>query len=312
MTKKKSKSSKKRQPARVLIECSPHRTTGGTFIPGLSVTDIEHESYIERHTVATLLLCHDVRSIASQGEKEPYVFDGKSCHHIPDFVVDTFCDALRIEVKAVAWLLHDKSLDKYVAVAKGYAERGVPFAFLVDAQLEVAPRFDSVKLLARYASSKVPDAVLATASAALLGGPMTIRDLIAQTSLQLVDILTMVARRHLCFDWSKPLHTENTAVSLPNQPFQGLRLEDILVSTRFGRVLAELALGRRPTDQRVMADAATWRQPDRQVGPFCFVGGFKAGAPLRDLGKGESIPRTPRGKRDYAPGVRILSNDRSV
>lgn len=303
------KSSKK--PVRVLVECSPHRTTGGGNVAGLMEIDAEHESYPERHSLAALVLCRNVRSIASQASEEPYIFGDKLHHHIPDFTVDSFAPGLRIEVKALASLVHKESLEKCLAIALGYLERGIPFAFLVDAQLEEQPRFDSIKLLFRYASSKVPETVLARALAALAGGPLSIRDIKARASLELVDVWTLIARRHLCFDWTIPLHPDTTVVSLPDRPFGGLKLEDILCSTRFGGLLAELALGRRPTDQRLLADAASWRQHGRPLGPWSFVGGFQDAEPFRDLGEEEFIPRSARRRRNHAPGFGAVKTNRA-
>jgi len=296
--------------ARRLVECSPHRTTGGGFFPGLTDDDVEHESYNERYALSTLVLCHDVTSIASQASREPSSNDDDSRHHIPDFTVDAFVPGLRIEVKALASLVHEGSIEKYLSVAKSYLSRGIPFAFIVDAQLEEAPRFDSVKLLVRYATSGVPEAVLARATECLSDGPLSIDELTARASLELVDVLTLIARRHLCFDWAIPLHPKTTVVSLPGQPFGGLRLEDILRSTRFGRLLEDMAVGRRPTDKYVLADAATWRQHHRPLGPWSFVGGFQDTSPLRDLGEEECIPRAIKRKRDRAPGLSPVADNR--
>jgi len=305
--KRKSQKKSSNKPVRVLVECSPQRTTGGGLIPELMENDVEHESYPERYTLATLVLCHDVRSIASQATREPYLNGDRPCHHIPDFTVDTFVPELRIEVKALASLAHNNTLEKCLAIAKGYLHRGIPFAFLVDAQLEERPRFDSIKLLFRYASSKVPEEVLERATATLSNGPLSIGEFKARASLELVDVWTLIARRQLCFDWANPLHPETTVVSLPGKPFGGLRLEDILRSTRFGSLLEELALGRRPTNQYLLADAATWRQHGRPLGPWSFVGGFQDAKPLRDLGENESIPRSLGRRRNRAPGFNAVT-----
>jgi len=294
---------------RVLVECSPHRITGGGFFPGLTTQDIEHESSNERDALGTLVLCHDVKSISSQASKEPYsASDGSDHVHIPDFTVDTFVPDLRIEVKSLTSLLKNTSIEKYIAVAKGYLDRHVPFALLVDAQLREEPRFSSMKLLFRYVGGRVPEGALARATDILRSGPLTISELKDRARLELVDVWTMVARRHLCFDWATPLDAETTLISLPEQPFEGLKLEDILRSTRFGPLLAELAVGRGPKDQRLLADAATWRQHRRPPTPFQFVGGFSKADPLRDIREEEHISRNPRCKRDYAPGNRSLQN----
>lgn len=304
---KKSKS-RKTGPARVLIECSPHRTTGGGFLRDLMDDHVKHESPPERNALATLCLCHDVYAIASQAAEEPYIgIDGKPHHHVPDYTVDAFVPGLRLEVKALSSLIHRTSLDKYAAVAMGYLNRKTPFALLVDAQLAEEPRASSVKLLFRYCSSDVPADVLTRATAALENGPISIADLRAVASLKLVDIWTLIARRHLSFDWGRSLHPEMTMVSLPDRPYGGLKLEDVLRSTRFSGLLAQLAVGRRPTDQRLLADAAAWRQSNRPLGPWSYVGGFQDTDPIRDLDEDEFIPRAARRKRNQAPGLHTNS-----
>lgn len=294
-------------PVRVLVECSPHRITGGGNFGDLTDADVEHESYHESDALVTIPLCHDVSSFKSQASKEPYGTDEEPQHHIPDFTVNCFVEGLRIEVKALASLVHDDSLTKYAAIGKGYLNRNVPFALLVDAQLQEVPRFDSVKLLARYVTSTVPPDVLERATNALRNGPLSIPELKEAASLNLVDVWTLIARRHVTFDWALPLDPDKTRVSLPNQPFAGLKLEDILNSTRFSPFLAELALGRRPADKQLLADAATWRQSCRPLTPWQFVGGFGKAEPLRDLREEECIPRGARRRRDYAPGTRSVT-----
>lgn len=304
---KKNKLKAKPKAARTLVECSPHRTTGGGYYKGLTELDAEYESPNENNAIDTLVLCHDVHKIASQPIEEPYEYEGKICHYTPDFIVDTFVPGLRLEVKSVANLLnHTASLNKYLAIARAYHQRGVSFAFLIDAQLEAQPRFDNVKLLQRYVSSTVPPEVLERALRALHHHPLTVTELQARATLGLVDVWTLIARQHICFDWSQHLDRHTTMVSLPNQPFGGLQLGGILRSTRFGDFLAEMALGRRATDKRLMADATSWRRIDNPLEPWSFVGSPRFTAPLRNLRPEECIPRSPQRRRDFAPGIRAV------
>lgn len=300
-----SSSTQDNKPVRKLVECSPHRLTGGGGLNGPSEIHVEHESYPERNALEALSLCHDVRKISSQASKEPYELNGLTRHHIPDFIVDCAVDGLRLEVKALTSLVGDESLEKYRQVARGYIKHRVPFAFLTDAQLEAQPRFRSVKLLARYVSSKIPQEINRKALGALRQQPLSVKDLQRQASIALVDVWTLIAQRLICFDWDAPLHLETTLVSLPDQPFRGLQLEDILTSTRFYPLLAELAMGRRPTDKQLMADAATWRQQNHLAGPFSCVGGFQHKSSLHSLTQEESSDRA-HGGRSHHP-VRIAT-----
>lgn len=307
----KRKSSPTQRPARVLVECSPHRITGGTSIKELSDNHIEHESHIEFHAIATLSLCHDVLGMDSQATKEEYWDGDVKRIHTPDFQVKTFQHPrLLVEVKSLEHFIQSSKLQKYLHIARHYRQRQQPFVFLVDAQLEHEPRFSSVILLSRYVTSKVPEVAVSHATSALESGPLSIFELMEKACLELVDIYTLIARRTICFDWSKTLD-QNTSVSLPNQPYKGLQLDDILNSTRHSGLLAELALGCEPTDKRLLADAAAWRQSHCPLSPFNFVGGFSGQPPLRDLRNEEHSPRAPWRRRNFAPGCAAFATKTS-
>lgn len=205
-------------------------------------------------------------------------------------------------MKSLAHLVRATALAHYLPIARWLLAQDRGFAFLTDAQIEAQPRFDSVRLLVRYLAGGLPGAVRARALEALVDGPRAISELLrGGDAVDLAAIYTLLARRELCFDWQAPLEAR-TVVPLPNQPFEGLRLADILHSTRFGPLLAELALGRRPEDQSRLAAAAAWRPPRRAPGPFGFVGGPGGGAPLRDLDPAERLPGTPWRRRARVPG----------
>ncbi|SDG56307.1 hypothetical protein [Propionivibrio dicarboxylicus] len=289
-------------PIRHLAECSPHRTTGGRFVEGITQFDAEYESHIESGVLNHLLLCHDVRAITSQASEEPYSLEGKIRHHIPDFTVDAFVDGLRLEVKSLTFLVREDSLDKYVAIARAYRERQIPFAFLVDAQLAEEPRSSSVKLLSRYVTSRVPANNVARITETLTAGPLSILDLMTRASVELVDVWSMIATRKICFDWSIPLHPRTTVVSLPAQPFGGLALESIIGSGRYSGLLAEMAMGRRPANKPLLADAATWRRSRQPVSPRGFFGGAVLGAPLRSLTEEERLFRNAYHRGGFSLG----------
>lgn len=291
-----------KSPARRLTESVPYRTTGGAFIAGLTDWHAEHESPHERLAVAHLALCRDVVTLASQPCQETYSDeDGEERRYIPDLIVTTGSARLILEVKALTFLATESSISKYAAIARHYAVQHQPFAFLVDAQLEELPRAASVRLLFRYATSTVPAEVLERAATALTNGALQIRELCQQASLQLVDVYTLIATRRLCIDWEYPVSAD-VMVSLPDQPYGGLKLEHILHSTRFSSFLEELAMGRRPTDRQVLADAQTWRQSRHPLTPYSFVGGLPKRKIDGDLGGKDGVPRSPGLCRDHAPG----------
>lgn len=298
--------------ARQLVECSPHRNTGGGSIPNLTEFDVEFESHNEKLAIATLALCHDVQKITSQPDRLPYVLEGKDKHYIPDFLVETVLNGpLYLEIKSIRTLVHAKPQEKYRHISKCLLDRGTPLAFLVDAQLEEAPRCEWVRLLFRYITSPLDSALIKDVTESVATGPRSVGDL-QDNAIALTDIWAMVAQRYLCLDWSAPLHARNTLVSLPGQPFKELKLEDVQASSRFNSFLAQLALGRRPTDQHIVAAAEAYRQHHRPFTPWSFVGGAANGTPLRDLKPAELAPIDLRRRRDFAPGHRVVSTTRSA
>jgi len=293
-----------------LVKSRPHRTTSAYYIEGLTDGVVETESRPEANAFNTLILCHDVTRILSQPGPEPYLRDGKVYRYTPDFCVDAFLPNFRIEVKALSFLVQsEESLQKYAAIGKYFQLLEIPFAILTDAQLEFQPRFHNVNLLSRYALARLDTLVIQEAQDALRYGPLSIPGLLSKIEGSLVDIWTLIAQKHICFDWGQELNPETSKVSLPGNPYGGLKLEDVLNSTRHSRLLEELALGRRPTDKRQLADAAAWRCTNRPIEPWSVVGGFRSQKALRNLGPQESFSRVSYKRRNLAPGFRTTAED---
>lgn len=295
-------------PARKLVEVSPHRTTGGAYIDGLTPWHAEHESYLEKHTIAALSLCHDITEIKSQGVEHHFqTSNGENRRYTPDFIVSQVAEArpVNIEVKALPSLAHEEAISKYQEIAKYFRSQNERFIFITDVQLFEEPRFKNVKLLYRYVTSQIPEQILLNATAALSAGPMKISEIQKTTTLELVDIYTLIAKRKICFELGAPLSRE-TSISLPNLPFEGLTLETIINSSRYSRLLAELAMGRHPTDKQLLENAKALRLRRSNAGPQNYVGGDIKQPPLRDR-REEELPRgTAWDSRDRAPGLHTL------
>lgn len=287
-TKPKEKAPKKPRKSRALVELRPYRSTGGGFLPGLMPSHAEHESPIERALLIHLILCIDVTQIESQTPTISYTRpDGSVASYTPDFTVIADGRPVTLEAKALTYLLEAESIIKYATIARHYLLTKAPYHFVVDAQLEEMPRAGNARLLFRYATCPIADGARQNASFQLADGPKTIRQLCSDARLELIDVYTLIATKHLCIDWNKPVGID-AEVSLPGQPYGGLRLEHILCSTRFGCLLEELALGRRPSDQRQLALAKVWRQRVYSLSPFNFVGGLPGGIAFLDSAESES------------------------
>lgn len=289
---------------------SPHRIEGGGFLPGLTAETAEYESVNEFNALCTLGLCHDVLHIVGQPPKDSYVLNGVTREYTPDFAVTMPDCTMRLEIKSIStFALSDSAIDKYLAIARSYRERGEPFSLLLDVQLEDKPRFESASLLARYIVNELHADTIARALAALQNGPLRVQQLLERAGLSLADVWTLIAQRHLCFDWGHALDPSRTEVSLPGQPFEGLKLEPILRSTRYGRFVEQMALGGRAPDKRLLASVQDWRRPSRTPQPWSVVGDCEFGEPLRALESQERLPRNPDMRRSRAPGLSASNPD---
>lgn len=289
-------------PARNLRKSVPYRTVGGFNVHHISNFPIEHESYNERYTIPLLSLCHDVLGVKSQ----PIVFNyidesGKQRRHLPDFEKTSLNgETLYLEVKAIEDLLTPKNISKYVPIAKEYYRQNLNFRFLTNIQIEAEPIFTAAKLLFRYVNATASLDHLKRAINILKIGPTSILALMEETQLELRDVYTLIAKRQITFDLYKPL-SKHSFISLPNQPYEGITLEAILCSTRYGGLLQKLALGHHPTDQSLLAAAKNWRQSNNHPDVWSVVGGFTKLAPLRDASTSGFL-RGPKVRRAFAPG----------
>lgn len=289
-------------PVRQLTTTSPHRTVGGIFISGITPYPAEYESYNEKHAILSLALCHDVLEIKSQPVKTHYPKNnGKSGYHIPDLeVIMLTGESLLLEVKAIENLLEIGNIAKYREIAQYYYHERRLYRFLSNVQLEVKPRFETVLLLQRYLTNEPDISKVTIAYEALAGQVMQIDELMVTAQLNLAEIYAMISKRLLCINWCQPL-THQSCVSMPNQPFRGLSLEDILNSTRFCCLLEGLAMGREPTDQQLMAAAKNWRRSNNLPQLWGMVGGFVPATPINHIEKSGFL-RSPHHRRSYAPG----------
>lgn len=289
-------------PARDLIKVSPWRGTGAFRIPCMTPYPAQWESYLERYAILTLSLCVDVQSISTQPYTESYKdSDGKDRQYTPDLLV-TLSNGkdLTIEVKSLRYLVMEE-LEKYIDIGKHFATQGKAYRFFVDTQIEDAPRFKTAKLLFRYVTSEISISAFEKIENFLQQGEMSISKLMDLADVQLVDVYTLISKRRLCIDWDMPLN-DQANVSLPNQPFKGLSIEKILTSTKHGDLLAELALGNRPTDKRLLSTAKAGRQYYREPDPFRVICGFSGTTPLDGFTQPARLNRKSWDRADEAIG----------
>ena len=275
--KKKSRPDSGKGPVRTVIEQCPHRMTGAMDFPGVTVYPAVWESHLERFLICLLAFCEDVSMIKAQSIHLAYLLDDVMRQYTPDIEIVIHNQKRYIEVKALAQLIREKNLEKYLAIANSIISQGGHLDFITHDQMP--PVWSSnANLLLRYLKQECPPPVQEQVNTVLEDGPRTIRDVLTKlgTAVTLVDIYTLTARRQLCFDWNEPL-TSNALVSLPDKPFKRMTYEAIRSAGRFPDLLASMALGHRPPDERLLAAAGARRWPLSGPSPLGFVGGFSSG-----------------------------------
>lgn len=269
---KKTPARSRQKTGRSLVEAVPHRTVGGTHAIDDHDVPVEHESPYERIAHTTLPLCEDVLAFRANDETYEYLDDNnRQRSYTPDLSISLESKKLWVEIKPIRWLMREDNLSKYIRIARSFLHQGRTLHFLVEDQLLIEPRASIVNILRRYLHQSPQLKSLPASKSALQDGPMAIERLIDQYGIPHVDVLILVAQRKLAIDWSAPLN-RTSLVSLPNSPFRNLRYEDIRGAGRFSPLLAELALGRRPTDRQLLAAASLGRRRHRVDNPWSMAG----------------------------------------
>lgn len=272
-TKKKAKQPTEDR-ARFIIDQCPHRITGEVNLPWGQLLAPEHESALEGDAIYALVMCWDIHSITSQPERITYTDkDGKKRRYTADLLLTLDAGRKRVEVKPLEICLKEEVAARLSMVARVYASRNEQFDILTDDVIRLQPRLNICKRLRGFLKQVVSDEVLCRVREALGNGPQRISDLLPTLGGDQYwpDVLAMIAHRHLCISWQEP-YSKDMQVSPPNLPFPPLTYETLANSSRFRPLVQELAMGRRPTDQRLLAAA---RAKDRSVSlpdPFGVVG----------------------------------------
>ncbi|MHB8742204.1 MAG: Tn7 transposase TnsA N-terminal domain-containing protein [Sulfuricaulis sp.] len=263
-------------PARAIIEQSPHRMVGAIHYAGLTVYPAEWESPLERQLIYMALMCHDVSAIEAQPEELSYDDEDDVHTYTPDVAITVSRGRIYVEDKPLRCLIREENLAKYAAIARSLRAQGKRLEFITEYQLP--PAFcKNASLLRRYLMPDRPVQAPACVVDTLQDGPRTFDALITElgSAVTLVDLYTLVAHRLLCIDWNERLG-RRARVSLPDKPhsFARLTYDAISASGRFADLVAQLALGNRPTNQQLLAASCARRQPLSVASPFGFVDGL--------------------------------------
>lgn len=262
----------------MVIDQCPHRITGALEFPGVTIYPAQFETAGEERFLGLLPLCSDVSEVAAQSEKIAYKLDDAERHYTPDVrlrLTITAASYIYVEEKGLAYIVRPDNLKKYLAIAQTLLSQGHQLHFITNDQLKVV-WCDNAHLLFRYLGRQVPLEFEMRVAEAL---PQAREIGVLLTELganeMLADLYALIAQNKLCIDWDQPLN-RRALVSLPDQPFARMSYERIRTSGRFADLLAEMALGRRPSDQRLRAAARARRWPLSGPSPLGFVGALTA------------------------------------
>ena len=304
------KPKKKRPPkkptadrARFLIDQCPHRITGVVHIPGLELLPPEHESQLENCGIKLLALCVDVAGIGSQSNKTVWTdAQGKERKYTIDVKVTMATDeVIGVEIKPIAEVVKEETLEKLIHVARQFAINKQRFDIISSEAIREEPRLSIAVRLRGFLMQSVPVEIRAEIEQLLTDGAQPIRNLLQSLGGDHFwsHILALIAQRVLCISWNEKF-SKDMRVSLPNQPFGYLTYGAIADSGRFRPLLQDVVLGRRPTDQQLLAAARAQDQSVPLPSPMGVVGELpkramqvgRAGRWLKDGGDGDVLPES--------------------
>jgi hypothetical protein len=142
-------------PARGIVRKTPYRIVGGLDVPGRTVYPAEWESYLERASISTLLLCQDIESFATQPQELIYQLQDLPRSCFPDLFVTGDFGTAYVEVKPLEILVRDENIERYIEVARRLRAAGRAIFFFIDADILVKPRVQTVMFLNRYARTVI-------------------------------------------------------------------------------------------------------------------------------------------------------------
>lgn len=262
-------------PARVIIKRAPHQSVGAVHREGITAYPAVWEAFRERKLIYLLLMCDDITSVKAQPPEISYRTDDGERKYFPDLGIETRDRGeVLVEVKALRYLIQSEALAKYTTIAAHLRSQHRALDFITEDQIPPL-WFDNAYLLHRYSTHDVP-MVRRQIKTRLSAMPaMAVAELQAALGKEttLNDVYGLIAQRVLAIDWDTPL-SRRASVSLPDKPFRRMTYERIRRQGRYVDLLAEMALGRRPSDQQVLAASFARRRPLAPACVYGFVDGF--------------------------------------
>lgn len=290
-----------------IIARYPHRQVGSLGGPDNHTGSRQWTSWGEFESAVLVGHCGDVRGQELQPGPYACMVDGKPRSYTADtklsLVPGSLFSELLGEVKPLAFLLRDDSLGEYSQIARSLYAQGHSLRFLTEEQLAQEPRWSNALLLRRYMGSPLSEEKLGTVLARLSTGPRSVGELLDEfPHIQRAEIYSFIAQREISIDWNAPVESNTAAVSLPGAPFGHLTHDQILTSGEHVDLLEELAMGRRPSDQRRLANARFSCRRHRHDSHVDFAGGLYDREPFRSRATDNGSHENAVGRDGSGPG----------
>lgn len=262
-------------PARVIIKRAPHQSVGAVHREGITAYPAVWEAFRERKLIYLLFMCEDITSVKAQPTEISYPTDNGERKYFPDLGIEARGRGeVLVEVKALRYLIQRDAIEKYTTIAAHLRSQQRALDFITEDQIPEI-WFENAYLLHRYSTHDVSKMRRQVETRLSSMPVMTIADLLAVLGEEatLNDLYGLIAQRALAIDWDTPL-SRRASVSLPDKPFRRMTYEHIRRQGRYVDLLAEMALGRRPSDQQLLAASFARRRPLAPACVFGFVDGF--------------------------------------
>lgn len=158
-------------PAREFVKKSTVRPTG-YFASRKSQAMVQFESMLERDFLIVAEVTPDVIGVASQPVTLAYRFEGRSRFYTPDFLVQTQCRRIVVEVKPAS-KLDEKWRRKEHIFRRHFMSQGREYWIVTDEWIRREPRHSNVRLLMAQRQRNVPSEFLLQVNSKLAGGRQT-------------------------------------------------------------------------------------------------------------------------------------------
>lgn len=241
-----------KKPARKVIHRGPTHPVGTVTTDKENGVGVQWESKLERQCIQALTLCVDVENIQTQPLAIEYLINGITKKAFPDIQILASGKKTLIEVKPTEKLLKEKTLEKQLALSIAIREAGFDYHFMTDEIFENKTFSRNISLMRRYRNGTLTrEDILLITNIAQTENTISLTELSSKSNLSLSHCYTALAQQHICCDLLKEIDNQ-TIISIPNNPYKPLTLDELLNQDRNANLLEKISLGIRPDCEQIV------------------------------------------------------------